>query len=315
MKRLLVLCIVAAGMLAASPALACHLDGYVRCDSNGNGELDGQDLPIPGALVLVTNLAGTYTASAVADEDGYYYVPLSDVADAYTATLDPSTLPADAVVLIPPGGVLSFNTDLSSSVRSDWLVASETCQEGKCWLTGGGTVWDRLLNRYVATRDPKHSFGGNVHPGCSPTSGAGGDWNHVDRLRKLHFHGTDIPSVECGNVPGIPPGSESPKTPFNYIEFRGTGWLHGIQGSKVRYDLVYFFARAEDRNEPGSRGAADGTKVDRYFLWVYLNPFSPVASTLMLIDGDQDASTVDPTPIDTGNLQIHISSCDKPPLQ
>ncbi len=300
---------------SASPALAWHLDGYVRCDSNSNGQLDGQDLPMQGVQVLVTNLAGTYTASGTTDASGHYYVTLDQFADSYQASLDSATLPGDAVVVIP-GAVYAFSTDENnSSLRVDWLVQTATCKVGLCWLTGGGTVWDRLLGEYVATKDPKQSFGGNVHPGCSPTSGAGGDWNHVDRKNQLHFHGTDIPTVVCGNVPGIPPGSSSPKTPYNYIEYTGTGWLKGIQGNKANYPLVYFFARAEDRNEPGSNGAKDGALIDRYFLWVYSNPLNPVGSTLLLVDGDRDPSTTDPVPITTGNLQIHVSSCDNPPLQ
>ncbi|HEX4824481.1 MAG TPA: SdrD B-like domain-containing protein [Candidatus Polarisedimenticolaceae bacterium] len=316
MKRFAGVWIMLAGLLAASPALAHHLNGYVRCDSNGNGSLDGDDLPIVGAIVNVTNTAGTFTASGTTDSNGFYDIALrSDAADYYVATLDPASLPADATVVIPSGGIFSFDSFSTSETREDWLVSSATCQAGNCWLTGGGTVWDKLLNQFVATKDPKLSFGGNVHPGCSPTSGAGGDWNVVDRGRRLHFHGTDIPTVSCGNVPGIPPGSNSPKTPFNYIEFQGTGWLHGIQGNKTSYDLVYFFARAEDRNEPGSRGANDGALIDRLFLRVFLDPNNPIGSTVLLLDTDGDPSTVDPTPITTGNLQIHISSCDNPPLQ
>ena len=68
---------------------------------------------------------------------------------------------------------------------------------------------------------------------------------------------------------------------LNFVElnFRlkqvGTGRLQGIKGNKVDFDLVYFWARAEDHNEPGNEGAADGDDIDRYFLWVWTDPTDP----------------------------------------
>jgi len=120
--------------------------------------------------------------------------------------------------------------------------------------------------------------------------------------------------VRCGNVEGIPPGSESPVTPYNFIEFTGTGTLKGIKGNKVDYGTVYFFGRCEDRNEPGSNGQRDGAFKDRYFLHVYADPGNPAGSTLLLVDVDHNPATVDPVTITDGNLQIHVSSCDNPPV-
>jgi hypothetical protein len=297
--------------------MAWQLRGYVHCDGNKNGVLDGQDVALTGVTVNVRNLAGTFQSSSTSGPDGYYGASLTDFADCYTATIDPASIPAGATVIVPAGGVLSFCTDpVNFIVHADWLVQSDTCQPGNCWMTGGGTKFDTVANIYVAEKGTKTTFGGNVHPGCSATAGAGGDWNNVDRQNKLHFHGTNIPTVNCGNVPGIPPGSTSPQTPFNFIEYRGTGWVKGIQGNKADYPLVYFYARVEDRNEPGSNGARDGSLVDRYFLRVYTNPANPIGSTIILVDEDGLNSTDnDPGLINTGNLQIHVSSCDNPPLQ
>ena len=61
-----------------------------------------------------------------------------------------------------------------------------------------------------------------------------------------------VHTVECGNVEGIELGSESPVTPFNYIEFWGEGTLKGIKGNKFPLIPVEFHAWVEDRNEPGS---------------------------------------------------------------
>jgi len=311
-----VLCILGLAAIG-SPALAWHLSGYVRCDGNKNGVLDGQDITLPGVTVNVRNLAGTFQSSATTGQDGFYSADLVTAPDCYTATIDPASIPADGSVLIPAGGVLSFcTTQDAARVTADWLIRSDSCAPGSCWMTGGGTKFDNVANIFVAEKGNKTTFGGNVHPGCSATAGSGGDWNNVDRQNKLHFHGTDIPTVVCGNVPGIPPGSTSPATPFNFIEYRGTGWVKGIQGNKADYPLVYFYARVEDRNEPGSNGAKDGALVDRYFLRVYTSPANPIGSTIILVDEDGLNSTDnDPGLINSGNLQIHVSSCDNPPLQ
>jgi hypothetical protein len=180
-------------------------------------------------------------------------------------------------------------------------------------MTAGGTKFESLVGDDLAQHGPRNSFGGNVFPGCNPDAGEGGQWNHIDHALKLHFQGWAVQTVACGNVPGIDPGSESPVTPFNYIEFMGTGTLTGIQGNRFPRTAVHFFARVEDRNEPGSEGPADGEDVDRYFLQVFSDPADPAGTTLLLADVDGDPTTLDPLTITGGNLQLHISSCEDPP--
>jgi hypothetical protein len=185
--------------------------------------------------------------------------------------------------------------------------------EHACWLTAGGPKFSHELGCPAGENGPRHSWGGNVYPGCSSTAGDGGSWNHLAHSAKLHFHATHIEVIRCGNVPGIEPGSESPVTPSNFIDFEGHGWLKGVKGNKDSYDRVYFFAHCEDRNEPGSNGAKDGDDVDRYFIHVFADPSDPVNSSLLLLDVDGDPTTVDPVTITGGNMQIHSSSCDSPP--
>ncbi len=175
--------------------------------------------------------------------------------------------------------------------------------DGRCWLTGGGLkVTDGLGS--------KHSFGGNINPACSPTAGEGGNWNDVNHTVGLHFSGRAIEVLRCGNVEGIPEGSESPVTPVNFIEFTGTGWVKGVAGNHASYDNVYFFGHYEDREEPGSNGQPDPQYRDRYFLHVYTDPTDPAGTTVMLVDGDGDPTTMDPITIDDGNLQMHFQPCD-----
>jgi len=207
-------------------------------------------------------------------------------------------------------------------VYVDWVLGGPFCGTG-CWLTGGGAKIDQLIGIPVATHGgsknrPLHSFGGNVYPGCSPTAGDGGNWNHVNRQDKIHFQGREIQVVTCGNVGVdiIPDGSESPVTPFNFIEFKGTGRVSAIAGNHLRdRGPVTFYARCEDHNEPGSRGAKDGALIDKYYLQV-----KDLDGNIVFQVGagdpatDTTPSTIETVTITDGNLQLHISSCDDPPV-
>ena len=77
------------------------------------------------------------------------------------------------------------------------------------------------------------------------------------------------------------------------------------------YGEVTFFARFEDRNEPGHKGPNDGALIDRYYLRV--TDSSGVVRLLINSNTSSDPADMDPAPITAGNFQIHISSCDKPP--
>lgn len=295
----------------AAPAHAWSIWGLVRCDVELPGTIDSSDNPLPNVQVTVTGSG--FSGQALTDSNGYYQVDLPDVPGAYSVTIGPGGLPGDALLLLPAVSPYPFaTTDEVVSVELNWLVASQTCRAGGCWLTGGGVKFDPVLGMLAGERGPKFSFGGNTYPGCSPTAGDGGQWNFVDHSLKLHFQGWSIDRVVCGNVPGIPPGSTSPATPYNYIEFSGTGTLKGISGNRTNVDPVYFFVRAEDRNEPGNEKAllpGGGAQVDRLFLRVYTSPADPPGSTLYLLDADGNPATMDPVTITGGNLQLHVSSC------
>lgn len=292
-----------------SAASAWHVDGRIYCDANGSGVIDDGDLPLANVQLQAD---GSDDFSGSTDDGGAYHIDLSETPQCYTVTLNGATLPSDATTVIPNSSSYVVCTTPDDFVFTrDWLIHSDQCS-GLCWLTGGGVKFEQITDSNNAEHGPKINFGGNVHPSCSADPGQGGQWNHVDHVLKLHFQGDSIPTVHCGNVPGIPPGSDSPKTPVNFIEYTGTGTLKGIQGNKVDYGTVYFFARAEDRNEPGSNGAKDGALIDRYFLRVYASQSDPIGTTLLLFDIDGDSSTVDPKTITGGNLQMHFSSCPTP---
>ena len=287
--------------LTADRADAWHAEGTVLCDANGNGSADAGDLPLAGISIRVVG-PGT-DKTVVTDAGGGYFVELPATDGLVTITI--GNTPAS---VIGPSQVSANIDGINWYLQGNFLVSGSGCTgEGglKCWLTGGGAKFSPIIGIQVAERGPTDSFGGNVNPSCSAEPGEGGQWNHVAHSSKLHFQGTSIQVVACGNVPGIEPGSESPVTPFNFIEFEGTGWVKGIAGNKTNLDFVTFFARAEDRNEPGSNGAKDGADIDRYHLHVK----DAGGATVLLVDGDTNTSTVNPVTITGGNLQLHISSC------
>lgn len=292
---------------ASAAAHAWHITGIVHCP-------DGR--PLEGVEVVVRSTDGgtPFVESSFTDINGEYNVWLPQDPRCYEATV---TLGPGESAVDPPTGTFAFcTTEQSNSFFRSFTISSPRCgeqpppEQGICWLTGGGNRFVTLVGEDLGESGNKHNWGGNVNPSCSSVPGDGGNWNHIAHVQKLHFQGRSIRVVRCGNVEGIPPGSESPETPFNFIEFTGTGSLTGFKGNHASYPLVYFFGRAEDRNEPGSHGVDDGALKDRYFLHVYSNPADPAGSTLLLVDGDANPSTVDPLPILHGNLQIHISSCD-----
>jgi len=296
----------AAMLLCAGTAAAWHVEGTILCDGTG--------IPISGVTVNVASTDGKgFASSTPSDQDGQYFIALPEEPGCYRVSV---ALDANESAVTPASGDYAFCTTTSDfEITRDFVIASPSCTAGRCWLTGGGAKYSSVTNSdlgSVTKKNKTNNFGGNVNPGCNTESGQGGQWNNIADDLKLHFQGFAMHVVRCGNVDGIPPGSTSPKTPFNFIEFEGTGRLKGIKGNKVDYGTVYFWGRCEDRNEPGSNGQTDGNGKDRYFLNVFTNQADPVGSSVVLVDIDGNPATVDPLIITDGNLQIHVSSCDGP---
>ena len=178
---------------------------------------------------------------------------------------------------------------------------------GICWLTGGGIKLEPVTGPpRLAEGQTKITTGGVVHPACDG-AGGGGNWNHVDHTVGLHFKGTSIPTVGCGNTDLCGhSGSTSPTTDFNVIQFEGTGTLQGIQGNKFPLTDVCFAASAVDCNEPGANGANDGAAIDRYSIVVF---DCGTGETIYAFGGYPGT-----LPIATGNMQMHSNPCDNPPL-
>ena len=311
-KWLRIGCIVTAALfVGAGSAQAWHAHAVVLCDINENGSIDSADPSIENVDVHVENLGGGFVESETTDAQGDAWITLPDYPDDYRMYLDPATLPSDAVVVVPAGGTSFFSTtEANDSVEREFLVDSEICRSpddpGLCWMTGGGVKFERSIDLDMATHGPKDSLGGVVAPGCDLDPSEGGQWNHLAHSLKIHFQGWTVDKVSCFNIDGVEPGSESPVTPFNTIEWDGMGTIAGIHGNKLEKTDVYFWAQVQDRNEPGNeQGAKSGADIDRYFLHVFSDPANPISSTVFVIDEDGNPATVDPITITGGNLQLH----------
>jgi hypothetical protein len=306
MRRLSTL-LLSLGLLAfgAGVALACHVDGRVVCKENGQ--------PLEGVRIDVTMVDDpTFTFLTRTDAQGNFGFGLPCEPHCYTLTITPGD---GETVVTPASGTYEFCTEASNNyiVTRDFVLSSPKCgttAPGACWLTAGGAKFSAITGESVGDYTKLYNWGGNVYPSCSQFPGDGGSWNNIDNLNRLHFHGTDIEVIQCGNVEDHEAGSESPVTPYNFIEFRGTGWLKGIKGNKADFGTVHFWAHVQDRNEPGSNGQKDGAGKDRYFLNVFTDPADPVGTSVMLIDVDGDPATMDPVTITDGNMQLHDTSCD-----
>lgn len=292
-------------VLGSGTARACQISGKIFCSPGG--------LPLGGVVIQLydgdpasggTPIAG---GSVTTGDDGSYALWAADVFGTAGWPANTFALPilgAGASLVSPTGAVALSDSDV---LVQDWVVSDpERCSVLGCWLTGGGAKLSRITNTTLAEKGPKISFGGNVNPGCSPTAGSGGNWNHLDRDLGYHFQVQAIQVIECGNVDGIPPGSTSPVTPYNYILWQGQGRaVKPVNGDIEKGDPVCFRGKAEDRNEPGSSGAKDGAQIDRY----YFEVFDCGTNVSLYALGTEAA----PLPITDGNLQIHVSSCDTPP--
>ena len=312
MQRILNTLGAAVLLLLSTNAMAWHIAGHVYCDSNLNGVFDEGDVPIEGATVRISRDDGQ-TLFGDTNADGSYYIDIypvlfEDSPGEWTveiiAGLNPGAVPI-------PGLRVELLTPRDATPRilavddADFAVDDPACrpeEEGLCWMTAGGVKFEPQVADPLATKGPKDSFGGNVYPSCDSDPGQGGQWNHIAHSVKLHIMGTAVNVVRCGNVgPPVDDGSESPVTPFNYIEYEGIGWTQGIKGNKQGREPMTFVARVEDRNEPGNESATDGENIDRYYIRV-TNGGGEVVYQL----GTND----DPVTITGGNLQLHASSCD-----
>src|SRR5216110_757812 len=103
MKKICLLFVfVLLSLALAGTARALPVTGFVFCDANQNGVIDAGDVGIPGVTVVITNLTGSSSNSAVTAADGSFsaaippFDPLLErrdpLAQIYGEGLDTNTL-------------------------------------------------------------------------------------------------------------------------------------------------------------------------------------------------------------------------------
>ncbi|HVV01077.1 MAG TPA: hypothetical protein VHH88_06915, partial [Verrucomicrobiae bacterium] len=279
-------------MCASQFSFAWDISGTVYCDSNGDEQADAGDTPLPSILVVVTNTSGTFSnANYTTTPEGAFVLEVPSVPDSYVEYLDPTSLPADATVVLPAGGLQLFSLDDNNQAfAGDFLIDSSTCgstvtnppppppSTNTCCVTGGGTICK-------GRGQPSFTFSVEAFPGDGTPEGDSGKLDIVAHTLKAHLKGDVFDIVNCGDT----------DSGCNYIEFSGAGTLTGIAGCKGSAGVVYFYARAEDCGE----GKCAGDKM-------YVRVTDADGNVLLLISGDRaDASDIVTVPISTGNIQIH----------
>lgn len=134
---------IAVGVLGAGFALgmvgsaaAVGVAGKVYCDANRNQSIDAGDQILVSVGVIADSTLGTFTD--LTNFEGGYFIDLPNVLPAtYDETLNPATLPADAVIVGSPSVQTFTLTPTSSAVFIDWLVDSSICHVASC---GDGVV-------------------------------------------------------------------------------------------------------------------------------------------------------------------------------
>jgi len=165
--------------------------GTVYCDANHNGQIETNDTPLKGVLVVVTNTSGTFSnANWTATPDGGFAVELPPVADSYVQFLHPLTLPPDTTFVLPNNGVTTFtlNGTVTSNFFSDFLVSSSVCSNSTtppptntdCCVAASGTIGGTKLSPII-----RFSLTGT--PSCGCTNGDSGEVDIVDNSLKLHL--------------------------------------------------------------------------------------------------------------------------------
>jgi hypothetical protein len=299
-------------LLSLAPVRAGEVVGRVLCDANNNLTNDEADLGMAGVMVVVVSEAGGFSNSTVTLANGSFSLTIPDfdaaayrrdpLSQSYIESLTPSTLPVDAVVVIPvpalgtnPVYYISPQTTNSpifyitlggSSTNGDWLISSAACQSlstqsNACRISGSGTIGGES-NRV-------DTFSGSVSPKLKKNGFRQGNWTHVSRTLNLRFKSTEIDSVSCGPT--------ETNTSEASILFTGRGTLRPLHGKKKSSTPVFFTVSAKDLGSPG-KGR------DAY----YIRIFDQDNTTLLLVSGDPgNPENIVPVPITRGNLRIRAA--------
>lgn len=282
------------------PAHGWDTSGHVFCDVNQNETIDTGDAPLPGILVVVTNQSGTFSnADYTTTPDGAFVLNLPNQADTYIEYLDPATLSASTVQVLPAGGVYQFTLDgvTQSNFIGDFLVSDPACQSltnapppgtNLCCVTACGSI--KSTNCQV-----QDVFAGTVFPPCKGDANRIGIWTDTAVHLGLCLKGKILQVLDCGPFTN---SVGDTNLIGDFIEFQGVGTLKSKGRNQQNCTAVSFYVRLEDFGEPGRN-------LDRYYLRVSASD----GTVLLLVSDDPDNATdVAPVAISSGN--IRFSNCE-----
>ncbi len=296
-------CRIIAGLALAAGTLsvanAWDTGGYVVCDANQNGQIDANDSALSGVLVVVTNVAGTYSnASWTASADGGFVVSLPNQADSYVEYLHPLTLPSDATVVFPSGGVYHFTLDgvTQSNFLGSFLISSSLCASNTPppppTVNSNAFCLNAEATISAGRGKPLCVIAGEVSPVNGGTNLCG-EWVVVSFASKLQFKGQPVDVVDEGE------DTDANGALYKYMEFEGTGTLKGFGGCRANYATVSFYVRVEDHGN--SRATPD---------LIYFRADSADGTTRLLISADSN-NPMDIAPVQISKGKVELSVCSQ----
>jgi len=290
-------------ILTLAAAITAHgwdTSGFVLCDANQNGIIDTNDVVVPGVLVVVTNLSGTFSNAAwTTFQEGYYFLDLPDQPDTYVEYLHPLTLPENSVIVLPPGGTYPFTLDNTNqnTFQGSFLLSNSACititdtnpppppgtNVNVCCVTASGSIKD-------SGGVVQHKFAGAVFPPCKANSSQVGVWTDTAVQWGLCLKGKILQVLNCGTFTNT---VDDTILVGDFIEFQGSGTLkqNGV------CTAVTFFVRLEDFGAPGKN-------LDRYYLRVTASD-----NTVLLLVSADEANPLNVAPVLISSGNVRFSNC------
>src|SRR5262245_2921229 len=114
-------------LLGASPALAHHISGKVKCDKDNDGKFELEDTALPNILVRATSQVANpgETFTDLTNSSGFYQIDLPARSDTYLVEV--INLPSGFSVVLPAGGthtvvIITGNTSTDHKDGVDFLL-------------------------------------------------------------------------------------------------------------------------------------------------------------------------------------------------
>jgi len=139
---LLGLIILAASMPTAH---AWQKMGHVYCDTNKDGIISSSAVPVPGVLVVVTNVSGTFSNASWTAADGFFIIELPSASDSYVDYIHPLTIPHGIKTVVPAWSTFSITPSQEYVTNNFLIVTSPGISVTKVCPPGPVTIGETLV--------------------------------------------------------------------------------------------------------------------------------------------------------------------------